>query len=468
MSATAALAEAAEAVQALAAADWSEVPEADLPAAAVLLERMQAQLDAIKLANAARLEETDAAARHGWASTKDFLTHVAGGRKGAGGGMVRLARRLRALPATQAALADGTLSKAKAQVIAARVAQLPRVEEVRAAAEELFLAKAADLDATDLDNTWHQIVGQLDPDGALLGQELSLARQERAAHRFRFLAFTGDEFGGVRIRGYATAEDVELVKAALMPLSAPVRSEPGSCGGSPGDPSTRSRPIPCADPECHHDGSDQREFGARLWDALVEACRLLQTTRVLPDTHTAPPRLFVTTTLEDLQKRLSQIDLGLSLAGEPTSGSAGIDLGGLLPGGRPLSVSAVRRLACDAEVIPFVLGSESQVLDVGRAQRFVTPAIWHALVARDQHCAFPGCRRLPQACDAHHVVHWADGGRTSLDNLVLVCRRHHTAVHHTAWTLAIDPANGRPVWTPPPELLRDSGRLLPPRGDDAA
>ena len=70
----------------------------------------------------------------------------------------------------------------------------------------------------------------------------------------------------------------------------------------------------------------------------------------------------------------------------------------------------VRRLACDAEIIPAILGTESQVLDVGRTSRLVTPGIWTALVLRDQHCAFPGCTRLPLACDAHHIIHWADGG----------------------------------------------------------
>ena len=77
---------------------------------------------------------------------------------------------------------------------------------------------------------------------------------------------------------------------------------------------------------------------------------------------------------------------------------------------------AAHRLACDSDLIPAVLGPEGQVLDVGRLQRLVTATIWVALVLRDQHCAFPGCHRLPIACHAHHIVHWVDGGPTSLDN----------------------------------------------------
>lgn len=106
-------------------------------------------------------------------------------------------------------------------------------------------------------------------------------------------------------------------------------------------------------------------------------------------------------------------------------------------------------------MIPVVLGGESQVLDVGRSRRFVTPGLWHALVARDRHCTFVGCQRLAEACDAHHIEHWADGGATSLDNLALVCRRHHVVVHQTAWRLAMDPVTRRPVWRRPPRIGDD-------------
>jgi hypothetical protein len=102
-----------------------------------------------------------------------------------------------------------------------------------------------------------------------------------------------------------------------------------------------------------------------------------------------------------------------------------------------------------------VLGSASQVLDVGRSSRLVTPGLWLALVARDRHCAFPGCTRMPVACDAHHIVHWADGGATSLANLVLLCRRHHTTVHTTTWEVRLRPDDGRPEFLPPPRPDRE-------------
>lgn len=133
--------------------------------------------------------------------------------------------------------------------------------------------------------------------------------------------------------------------------------------------------------------------------------------------------------------------------------------GGQLTSGERLSVAAVRRLACDAEVIPAVLGAQGEVLDVGRSQRLVTTGIWNALVLRDRHCAFPGCTHLPLACDAHHIQHGADGGATSPDNLVLLCRKHHTITHQTPWTVRIDPRTHQVEWIPPPR--HEYGAYLP-------
>ena len=115
--------------------------------------------------------------------------------------------------------------------------------------------------------------------------------------------------------------------------------------------------------------------------------------------------------------------------------------------GAVIGAEAARRLACDASVTRVVLDPASRPLDVGRRSRVVPPAIRTALVVRDRGCAFPGCDRPPPWTDAHHVRHWADGGATSLDNLVLLCRRHHRTVHEGRWRLGRDPT-GR--WTAAP------------------
>jgi uncharacterized protein DUF222/HNH endonuclease len=95
----------------------------------------------------------------------------------------------------------------------------------------------------------------------------------------------------------------------------------------------------------------------------------------------------------------------------------------------PLGVSAetLRRLSCDASVVVVTEEPNGSVLDVGRKTRTVPAPIRRALVARDKRCLFPGCNA--RLCDAHHIDHWADGGRTALDNLILVCRRHHRLLH---------------------------------------
>jgi hypothetical protein len=89
----------------------------------------------------------------------------------------------------------------------------------------------------------------------------------------------------------------------------------------------------------------------------------------------------------------------------------------------------VRRLACDAGIIPVVLGGEGEVLDQGRMERLFTRGQVRALWLRDRHCTFPGCDIPAAWCDSHHLVHWVDGGDTDLSNAALLCPRHHTIVH---------------------------------------
>jgi hypothetical protein len=166
----------------------------------------------------------------------------------------------------------------------------------------------------------------------------------------------------------------------------------------------------------------------------------LQTTDLLPDSHGATPRLTLTMDLQDLKNR----------AGLATTET-----------GEQLSASAIRRICCDSDVIPAILGSNSEVLDVGRTQRLVTAAIWKALIARDQHCRFPNCTRPPIMCHAHHIQHWIDGGATSLDNMILLCGHHHRLIHAGPWTIRRDgPAEF--TFAPPPGTRRARTSRPPP------
>ncbi len=96
--------------------------------------------------------------------------------------------------------------------------------------------------------------------------------------------------------------------------------------------------------------------------------------------------------------------------------------------GGNVSTETSRRLSCDAGVVHWLENKKGEPLSVGRKTRTIPPAIRRALKRRDGGCRFPGCT-CNRFVDAHHITHWADGGETSLNNLVLLCRRHHRMVH---------------------------------------
>jgi hypothetical protein len=113
----------------------------------------------------------------------------------------------------------------------------------------------------------------------------------------------------------------------------------------------------------------------------------------------------------------------------------------------PIPIGTARRLACDASVMRVVLSERSEPLDVGRRSKVVPPSLRRAVIVRDRRCRFPGCDRPHTWCDAHHVVHWADGGPTALSNLILLCRQHHRAIH--AGRARLDMDDGLPVFRRP-------------------
>ena len=130
-----------------------------------------------------------------------------------------------------------------------------------------------------------------------------------------------------------------------------------------------------------------------------------------------------------------------------------------LDDGRRLAPDTVRRIACDGSLLHITEDIAGNPLDIGRKTRAVPPAMRRALQARDGGCRFPGCghRRF---VDAHHIKHWADGGETSIDNLVLLCRRHHRLVHEGGFNLE-KIADGRIRFTPPNGRIIDDYPRLP-------
>lgn len=112
-----------------------------------------------------------------------------------------------------------------------------------------------------------------------------------------------------------------------------------------------------------------------------------------------------------------------------------------------ITPTLAQRLACDAEVCRLLTGPDGEILDLGRSKRTVSPAQWRALRTRDRHCQFPGCYRTYLWCDAHHIRAWYQDGPTDLNNLILLCRHHHTLVHEGGWKLTGTADN--PVFTRP-------------------
>ncbi|MBA2463378.1 MAG: DUF222 domain-containing protein [Nocardioidaceae bacterium] len=396
---------------------WAARTPADLLGVNVELERLRSQLAAVQAQVAVEIEATDAAKTEGWASVKDYLTDTAGARRGHGGRLLRTGRQLTGrLSATWTALHAGDLSPEHAEVIVKVIDRLPVDAEVRRRTETVLIAQAAHLNASDLQTAGDHVLEVVDPDGTARREETALDRLERSAHLNRCLSIVADGLGGVRVRGRGTVEDAAIIKTALAALAAPM-----------------SAALAGTDPDCGEEARDPRDHGARTWDALVEACQRLHDTDVLPESHGTKPRIILTLGYQDLKTGIGAVTLDT---------------------GDRLSVAAVRRLACDADLIPAVLGTRGEVLDLGRTHRLVTTVLWLALILRDRHCTFPGCRRPPVACDAHHLQHWADGGPTSLNNLALLCRAHHTILHTTGWQIRLNPTDQKPEFQPPPSRHR--------------
>lgn len=230
-----------------------------------------------------------------------------------------------------------------------------------------------------------------------------------------------------------------MLEAAIGPLSAP----------SPG---------PDGEP-------DERPHDQRRADALLAVIdRAMKAGN--KSWSSTKAQIFVQISLEDLQR----------------AAGAGSLLGGLTTGDL-VNAETVRRWACDASIIPTVLNSCGEPVNLGAAERYFTPAQIKRLWLRDRHCTYPGCDAPAAWTDAHHLIHWADGGPTDLDNAALLCQRHHTIVHshryhgwvergadghqHVVWDLTrgayddalarLDSGQGRGAPPAPPPRARASG-----------
>ncbi|GAA0929099.1 HNH endonuclease signature motif containing protein [Pseudonocardia zijingensis] len=311
------------------------------------------------------------------------------------------------LPAAAQALAEHAISHEHVDVIRQILGALkPHLEPHRAELEEYLAEQARTFDPHSLRTLGKRRVAFLDPDGP--------KPRDGSPSRNR-LSFAEDG-AGWDVRGWLDRESAAVLRSALSPLSAP-RPASGGCEDAPAEPAEK----------------DPRTFAEREGDALVELARRVMTAGALPLERAERPQVTVVIPLEVLEERIA----GAGLMGF----ADGIGRGAI-------TAERARRWACDAEVVPVVLGEAGQPLDVGRSARTAPRWLRRALRQRDGGCAFPNCPIPAQWCEAHHIIHWACGGETSLDNTVLLCGAHHDLLHVGDWTVAI--TDGFPLFHPPP------------------
>ena len=333
---------------------------------------------AAEVARTVRQCEVAGACEHdGKASMASWLRGHARMSQPAAGQLVRNGRALEQLPALAAAAAAGHVSAEAVAAIA------PVAAPKHLAAAETQGADVAGVDAALAEVAacrphaeLRQVVGhylaRLDPDGP----EPDPTEQR---------SFTLSKHADGRVSGRFELDAVggEKAQAAIESIVQANRPK--------GDLRTRSQ---------------------QQADAFEQLCDKQLAAGNQPTLRTIKPHVVVRVDLDDLV--------------DPSTGPAAAHLGF----GATISAARARWLACDGNITRVVIGPEGQILDVGRTHRVVPPHLRRAVETRDGGCVFAGCDAPSHWCDVHHIIHWADGGETSLENSGLLCERHHTKVHH--------------------------------------
>ncbi len=431
------------------------LPSAELVSRLDRVHAFSQQVAALELGLVREVDARGLPAVEGAHSTGSWLAHKWRVSPGTTARMVKLAKLVdTTAPQAGVALGQGRVNVEQVQVIASAVRELPIQHQPEG--EKFLLEQAAVFAPRDLGLLGERLLHVVDPEAAEKKAADQLAKDEARSYRDRTLSvFDIAGTSKVRISGWLDREGGAIIRAALDPLCAPRRDrddhrcEPparpgtnadlGVGAGTGSDAGTSANASGNAGAGAGGDGGlggstgqrDPRSPGQRRIDALVDICRLALATGELPDNGGDRPQLVVTVPFEVLRSQV---------------GSATLDDGATLTAG------SARRLACDAAILPAVLGGDSQLLDLGRRRRLFTGPVRQALVLRDGGCAFPPCDRPARWTDGHHIQHWADGGATELANGVLLCGYHHRLIHQGEWTVRINPADGLPDFHPPTHL----------------
>jgi len=359
----------------------------------------------------------------GQTDIRAWLTHYTGVSRPAAGSQSFLARRLRRLPLVAAALLAGRITECQVRTVV-RCGN-PRTQDALARDEAEFVEWAETFSHRDFERLAHAWLQVNDPDGA---------RPRPGPRSHVSLSDTFQDW--TRIDGGFDPADGIPFRTEARRLADQIFHEDQA-----------------ADPFDPHKTRTPAERMAAALVRMAERSAALRDRDGRDQDATIRPRradIAVTVDLDVLEAALrDDRQPSLDRLLRPAR----------LPDGTPLPAWLLAQWACDSQLGRILMNGDSLPLDVGRAFRTATPAQRRALIARDRGCIVPGCDCPPIWTDAHHVQPWEHDGPTNLDNLVLVCRRHHTQIHRRQLELKADPAtrrwrayrpNGIPIETRPP------------------
>jgi hypothetical protein len=290
-----------------------------------------------------------------------------------------VAKALPACPTIGAALAAGEITIDHARVIAIGVRKVAL--EIREVFEKELVTAAASCDPSELARFARELRSRL-------GAEEDAEAAAQRLYESRWVQITPTFDGMHSIDGMLDPSSAATVLAALAPLL------------------ERAGTV------------DGRSVAQRCADGLVALAELAMRTGELPDHGGEKPQLVATLPYAEL---LDQVE-----SAQPTHAT----LNGL-----PITPRTARMLACDAGILPAVLGGHGEVLDLGRKHPTWSLPQRRALRIEDGGCRFPGCQTGLNHCRIHHINHWAHGGKTDQANGVHLCRFHHWLIHHTDWQI---------------------------------
>jgi len=353
--------------------------------------------------DAALLARSDLWADWGSTSPIHWIRHYCKTSSSVAADRVNVGEHLERLPKSVESVATGAIGFGHLSVIARTAEALTQSPTAEPFDETQLLEAAKD---SSVGRLWYHCLHvrhRVDAAG--------VAREQREDAEERFLRLVDGDNGWLFLNGAFDAIGAAAIRTAIEPLAQ------------------------------HSGDNDGRCRERRQADAMVELATHALDTGQVPQHASQRPHVQVTTTLETLQ----------GLIGAP-AGEMALSL--------PISAKTVQRIACDSSITRVLLGADSAVIDAGRAKRVVSGGTRRLLDARDRHCRWPGCERPASWSAAHHVVHWANGGKTDLSNMILLCQHHHWMVHEGGWRLSLA-GDGRVLAIPP-----DTEYVPSPRAPD--